>query len=246
MMRQNVKRRPKTRSSKRACEEKFCCPFVDSEAKYFCEDCKSAQCQTCESNIHSTKLKYDFHYRRHLPVVPETDLCQAKRVNLVCQERNYPDLWCEQCQIQLCYTCFDIYHSLDKRRNHVNVSVVHYLKKQEEEQQIATAEFSGIYQDTVTDMIKPQAPFYLGDEEDSVTVCSFPQESSSVRNIMDFTANNTRFQSDHSNSSIPDICQGAGFSSVREKPGHVDSASRDSPRSFLLVDDQEIVQVHRT
>ncbi|BFZ06936.1 hypothetical protein BsWGS_09976 [Bradybaena similaris] len=250
-MRQNFKRRLKTRSSKRTCEEKFCCPFIDTEAKYYCQDCKTAQCQACESSLHKTKVKYDFHCRKPIPAISEASLCQAKKVHLVCQERNYPDLWCEQCQVPLCFTCFDAYHASDKRRQHINFSIAHHLKKQEQEQQelelqeqaeIELYESSDFYHDAVAD-INPQTPFPLSAENDSVTFCSFPQDLSSVEDEVQFASVTTSFHDDHNNTFSPDPCQGATFSNVQEQVTHEDIGVQEPPNSFLLIDGQEVLKV---
>lgn len=255
-MRQNFKRRLKTRSSKRTCEEKFCCPFIDTEAKYYCQDCKTAQCQACESSLHKTKVKYDFHCRKPIPAISEASLCQAKKVHLVCQERNYPDLWCEQCQVPLCFTCFDAYHASDKRRQHINFSIAHHLKKQEQEQlqqqeqeqqeqaEIELYQSSDFYHDAVTD-INPQTPFSLSAESDSVTFCSFPQDLSSVEDEVQFASVTTSFHEDHNinNTVSPDPCQGATFSNVQEQVTLEDSSVKASPNSFLLIDGQEVLKV---
>lgn len=248
MMKPNVKRRPRTRSSKQTCEEKFCCPFIDCEAKYFCDDCKSAQCQACEKSIHKTKVKYDFHYRKPLPVVAEASLCQAKKLNLACKDKNYPDLWCEQCKIQLCFTCFDKYHSSEKRRQHINVSMAHHLKKQQEQQQQANVDVElyeslELYQDALSDMIKPQAPFSLADESDSVTFCSFPQESDSAENEIQFTSASIQFPSDQSNTNTPYLQNKAEFMNTPRTIANLDV--QELARSFLLIDDLNTLQVCR-
>ncbi|CAG5126834.1 unnamed protein product [Candidula unifasciata] len=246
-MRQNFKRRLRTRSSKQTCEEKFCCPFIDTEAKYYCQDCKTAQCQACESSLHKTKVKYDFHCRKPIAVVSESSLCQAKKVNLVCQERNYPDLWCEQCQVGLCFTCYDTYHASDKRRQHINVSIAHHLKKQQKEKQeqaeIQLFDSSEFYQDAVTD-INPQTPFSLATENNSVTFFSFPQELNSEDDLQ-FASVTTSFHEDHNNTTSPELSQGAAACS--DLPAQVDhesvAAAQEQPNSFLLIDHQGALKV---
>ncbi|CAL1541626.1 unnamed protein product [Lymnaea stagnalis] len=253
MMRPNTKRRPKTKSSVQPCEEKFCCTAIDSEAKFFCDDCKSAQCQECETEIHKSKLKFDFHFRRPLASPSVSNLCQAKQVNLICRERNFPDLWCEHCKLQLCYTCFDNYHSNDKRKHHINVSVAHHFKKLQELQQEKEKELKQekekelqnsleLYQDAITDMIKPLAPYSVSDSDESMTFCSFPQESIGSRGNMAFTSANSSIHSNQSSSSIPDLCQGVLLENALMRNSLNESGCDNWKESFILVNEEEKLQ----
>ncbi|KAK6998031.1 Zinc finger FYVE domain-containing protein 1 [Biomphalaria glabrata] len=249
MMRPNIKRR-KSRSSLRICEEKFLCSSIDPKAKYYCEDCKTAQCQECVVELHKSKLKYDFHKWRPLGEEDESRLCQAKKISLVCQDKNYPDVWCENCKIQLCYPCFDQYHSIDKRKNHINVSIAYHLRKEKElkeaENHSSTELYHSsteLYQDAVADMIQPVVPYATFGGDNSMTFYSFPQSIDSTRNNMAFTSSNTSIHSDHSNSSIPDLCLGVQGGVSLGKSDVDDSNYLLTIHSFLLVDDQEILQV---
>ncbi|BFZ11581.1 hypothetical protein BsWGS_14619 [Bradybaena similaris] len=60
---------------------------------------------------------------------------------------------------------------------------------------------------------------------------------------MEFTSGNADFHSDHSNSSIPDLCQGSRLPGVRDKETSKGTTAQEWPPCFLLVDDQEILQV---
>ena len=254
-----TKRRPRTKSSKQFCEEKLCCPLIDSEAKIFCEDCNSAQCLSCEKGIHSTKLKYDFHIRKQLPIIPESILCQGKVLNLVCQDKNFPDLWCEHCKVQLCYTCYDLYHKTDRRKQHINVSISHHQKKLLEEKQrekdtIELHDSSELYQDamSLTDTINPVVPFSsIGDG--SMTYCSFPQESEDNFIYPTGTSTYTNANTNMNDTTMPKpkprythqqvSNSNYDVSNDLQRASLEDSMFDDISKSFELIDEQEILKV---
>ncbi|XP_059162270.1 zinc finger FYVE domain-containing protein 1-like isoform X2 [Physella acuta] len=250
-MKPTIRRRPKSKSSIQTCQEKFCCTLINSKATYYCDDCKSAQCTECVNQIHKSKLKYDFHCRRPLPAAPESELCQAKNINLICQEKNFPDIWCENCKLQLCFSCYDLYHSCEKRKHHINVTIAYHQKKLQELQQKDSELQNSVelYQDAITDMIKPSAPYSLADEADSMTFCSFPQEFGDSKNNMAFTSSNSSFHSDKSSLSIPDICQlSTAYTPAATFANSAPSTNRDKDcdvfqKSFLLVDAKEEFQI---
>ena len=257
MMRPIVKRRPRSKSSIKVCQEKLCCPFINCEAKYYCDDCDSAQCQSCERAIHASKLKYDFHIRKTIPIVPDEDLCQCKRLNLVCPSRNFPDLWCENCQVQLCYICFDTYHNTERKRQHISVSIVHYEKKLKElenkrlqlQKEIHLHDSSEFYEDANSEMIKPVAPYSLADADESMTFCSFPQEMEALTDNMAFVSSSSSFQANLKTNTASNVLPNGdptsnkALSNALERANLEDSMCESHTKSFLLIDDQEVLQV---
>lgn len=260
------KRRPKTRSSIRLCEEKFCCLSLDSTARFFCKDCNSDQCIDCEKSIHSRKLEYDFHIRDRIDAIPELHLCQGKKINISCTKRNFPDLWCLNCSLQLCFTCFDQFHSTGKKRSHKSVSFAYYQRKLAEQKykklqeecdglsvSLEVHDSSDLYEDALSDcnMIKPQTPFSLAD--DSLTYNSFPQECDTQDINMAFTSSSENVFSDFtqtshshkghnkSGTSRPDICMDTEINGAVNRIALEESVCE--VKSFKLVDDQEILQV---
>ncbi|KAL8583835.1 hypothetical protein ACOMHN_040304 [Nucella lapillus] len=247
MMRPQPKRRVKCRTSRQYCQEKLCCPHPVTEAAYFCRDCNSAQCQDCDKDIHSRKVSFEFHDRRTLEPPPENQLCQANILNIVCKDRNFADVWCENCRVTFCFDCYSAFHQ--NRKQHVNISFVHYQKREREKaaaDALATAAATQL-------TIKPTSP--VGG--DNLTFCSFPQNSVSEEALQtdsDFNSANMTMASTHSISStssghsMPDLCHGAENLISREIDGvdsNDDSHSVDGPsaKSFLLVDDKEELQV---
>ncbi|KAK3773525.1 hypothetical protein RRG08_022238 [Elysia crispata] len=256
MMRPVLKRRPRTKSSIQFCQEKLCCPFINCEAKYHCDDCNSIQCQSCERAIHASKLKYDFHIRKKIPSVPDEVICQSKKLNLVCQSKNFPDLWCENCQIQLCYVCFDTYHNTERKRQHISVSISHHLKKLKESEEkksqfqseIQLHDSSELYEDANSEMIKPVAPYSLANTDQSMTFCSFPQEGEALTDNMAFVSSSSDIQGSYRKSPVSNASPNRdplpnGLSDALSHASLEDSFCGSHARSFLLIDDQEMLQV---
>ena len=255
-MRPVLKRRPRTKSSIQFCQEKLCCPFINCEAKYHCDDCNSIQCQSCERAIHASKLKYDFHIRKKIPSVPDEVICQSKKLNLVCQSKNFPDLWCENCQIQLCYVCFDTYHNTERKRQHISVSISHHLKKLKESEEkksqfqseIQLHDSSELYEDANSEMIKPVAPYSLANTDQSMTFCSFPQEGEALTDNMAFVSSSSDIQGSYRKSPVSNASPNRdplpnGLSDALSHASLEDSFCGSHARSFLLIDDQEMLQV---
>ncbi|KAK7103992.1 zinc finger FYVE domain-containing protein 1-like isoform X2 [Littorina saxatilis] len=260
MMRPQPKRRQKCRTSRQYCQEKLCCPDITTEAAYFCTDCKSAQCQNCERDIHSRKVSFEYHDRRTIEPPPSSLLCQAKYLNFECKDRNFADVWCENCQFSLCFDCYAIAHK-NRKQQHINISFAHYQKREREQK--AAEEASAATQLT----IKPTSPLGVGD--DTLTFCSFPQaQSFSPQETLtvdsDFGSARMSMTSAHSNCSsghsMPDLCPGAGMDlltsqlaeagmddiSIYGDPPCSGSGTQSvslGPQSFLLVDDREELQV---
>ncbi|KAH9513767.1 Zinc finger FYVE domain-containing protein 1 [Bulinus truncatus] len=119
----------------------------------------------------------------------------------------------------------------------------YHLKKEQELKEAEIHSSAELYQDAVTDMIKPVVPYATFGDEESMTFHSFPQAADSLGNNMAFTSSNTSIHSDHSNSSIPDLCQGVKGGITVGNEELEDSKYFSPIQCFLLVDDQEILQV---
>ncbi|XP_076442869.1 zinc finger FYVE domain-containing protein 1-like isoform X2 [Babylonia areolata] len=243
MMRQQPKRRVKCRTSRQYCQEKLCCPNPSTVAAYFCKECNSAQCQECDKDIHSRKVSFEFHDRRTIEPPPDSLLCQAGRVNIVCKNRNFADVWCENCHHTFCFDCYSDYHH-NRKQQHVNISFAHYQKRERERAAQDAAAATQL-------AIKPMSP--VGDG--TLTFCSFPQNSPSEETLptreSGFDTAIMTMASTHSigssGNSMPDLCPGPDMNLMgRELEGvDINDDSVDGPRakSFLLVNDKEELQV---
>lgn len=243
-MRQQTKRRQRCKSSRRFCEEKFCCPYEHTEAVYFCEDCKSAQCEDCERNIHSSKAQFDLHDRRVFDPPQESLLCHANIVGTECVKRNFADIWCENCCVAFCFDCYNDYHSAFKnRKSHINTSFTYHAKREKESEAFTVAS------------IKPTSPLSVSD--DSLTYLSFPQEDLPEEIEESGTMSFSSAHSDTSNHSMPDIlCPDTELKQLSGEFGrfHMEQslcneAKTSGPgqvpttKGFLLINNEEQIQV---
>ncbi|XP_067682837.1 zinc finger FYVE domain-containing protein 1-like isoform X2 [Haliotis asinina] len=226
-MRPTAKRSNRTKSSIRLCEEKLSCVVVNAEAVFTCSECKTAQCDKCEKSVHSG-IKFEFHNRRRLERPSQDQLCQGTASGTACVNRNYADVWCEDCKHRLCLDCFDKSHAQGRRKTHTKISVNEYQRRQ----QLA-----------LQDTVKPLSP--VSDNDDSLTYVSCPQEINLEEN-MSFAS----FHSDHSHpssgGSIPDICQDTNEVNLmaREMDAFLlDDGRYTECQSFELANDQEELQV---
>ncbi|KAK7505474.1 hypothetical protein BaRGS_00003219 [Batillaria attramentaria] len=255
MLRPQPKRRQKCRTSKHFCEEKLSCPDPISEAAYYCRDCNSHQCQNCERDIHSRKLSFEFHDRRIIEPPSPTCLCQSHNLGLDCKNRNFADVWCENCRVVFCFDCFNEYHK--NRKQHVSISFAHY-EKRERERVFAEEAFATTHEGLSIKQTSPLSP-----NDDTLTFCSFPQGAQQLQTqVHDFESarmsfsRNSSVHSNGSNHSMPDLCPDADLRQLTTElaeAGMDDSlydettgTSTTNPlltRSFLLVNDKEELQV---
>ena len=221
------KRRFRTRTSRRFCQEKFCCPTEKAIAEFYCVECKSDQCESCEANIHKSKVHFTYHERKPIEPPPYEDLCQVASLltNLDCVDGNFSDLRCEDCERCFCFQCFELFHNKENKRNHKKVSVKEYKQKQ------LTA-----FQESV----KPPSPVSLN--SDSLTFVSC-QQTESTDSMMSYSS----FHSDNSQNSIPDLCIPAEKNDLSSLTKELEESFIDDRysdcTSFLLVDEQENLQV---
>jgi hypothetical protein len=203
-------------------------------------------------------VSLEFHDRRTIEPPPANLLCEAPYLNFECKDRNFADVWCENCCVGFCFDCFTDYHK-NRRKNHVSISFVYYQKREREARAAEEA-----FQLT----IKPTSPLGVGD--DSLTFCSFPQETTPLETLTsdsEFDSAKASMAGAHLHSSVssgqssmPDLCPGAELdmlASQLEEAGLDEDAQPDSvsykdansrqstssARSFLLVDDKEELQV---
>ncbi|KAK3597426.1 hypothetical protein CHS0354_040164 [Potamilus streckersoni] len=224
----------KSRSSKKVCEEKFCCLTEGAEGDLVCEQCKTNQCQACEAAIHKSKPHFEFHDRRPLKPPPYEELCQIASVDdSECPGKNFADLRCYTCQRNFCFKCFDCYHKkYIKKQQHKKTSIKEYNKEKLERELLERAE-----------AIKPISPLASGD--DSLTFISCPQNFDS-----DDGMSYASFHSDKSqlSGSIPDLCFPV------EKELEMQSVTKaleesmidehyENCHSFMLADEQENLMV---
>lgn len=225
------KRKYRTRSSKRRCQEKFCCLTEGAVADFHCNQCKTDQCADCETSLHKSKLEFSFHDRLPIEPPPYEELCQIASLlnNLDCEDRNFADLHCDICERNFCFQCFDVYHSVESRKTHRKLSFKEFKHRQ---------------QVPAYDTIKPLSPVSLDDN--TLTFVSFPQNfdvNCGTESMMSFNS----CHSDQSQTSIPDILSsepiGDMLALTKElEESFIDERYQDCD-SFLLVDEQECLQV---
>lgn len=235
-MTSNVKRSFKTRTSRQFCQEKLCCRFEETEAELVCEECGTYQCKDCETAIH-TQGKYEFHDRRPIQPPPAEDLCQYSRVQskTKCAELNFADLRCEVCQLNYCFSCFDLYHK-GPRKTHRKLTFKEYKNRT---------------QKALDSPILPISP--IGNDDDSLTFVTLPQitdEYSAQNLLVENSESMNSFssaKSDHSQrSSIPDLLNSMENHSIDVEAELAESQIDDefsSCQSFMLINDQEILKV---
>ena len=217
------KRRFRTRTSKRFCQEKFCCPTEKAIAEFYCVECKSDQCESCEANIHKSKVQFTFHERKPVEPPPYEDLCQVASLltNLDCVDGNFSDLRCEDCERCFCFQCFELFHNKENRRSHKKISVKEYKQKQLTTFQESPVSFSG----------------------ESLAFVSCDQTVESAESMLSYSS----FHSDNSQSSIPDLCIPAEKNDLASLTKELEESFIDDRyadcSSFLLVDEQENLQV---
>lgn len=225
------KRKYKTRSSKRHCQEKFCCLKEGAIADFHCRQCKTDQCPSCEISLHKSKLEFSFHDRQPIEPPPYEELCQIASLlnNLDCEDRNFADLHCDVCERNFCFQCFDTYHSRESRKGHRKITVKEFKQRQLVPEQ---------------DTIKPLSP--VSQDDNSLTFISFPQTldtTCSSESMLSFNS----CHSDHSQTSIPDIISSEPKSDMHALSRELEMSQIDERyqdcESFLLVDEQESLQV---
>ncbi len=107
-----IKRYPRTRTSKKFCEERFACDGDKVEAVYQCEECGTVQCSQCEIRLHQ-RAKFAIHDRRRITPPPKEQICQAH-----CVEQNFADVTCQNCEENYCQPCYDRLHAFGKKQKH--------------------------------------------------------------------------------------------------------------------------------
>lgn len=163
-----IKRYPRTRTSKKFCEEKFACNVESVEAEYQCTQCGTVQCSVCENKLHQ-QAKFVTHDRRHLtPPQPEY-LCQAA----ICVDINFSEVTCDNCKLNFCQPCFDKAHAFGRKRSH--------KKSAFKPDPVNNSTNAGGLVDALSDLdsleldaIKPTSPLQ-GLNDDSLTYFSAPQ-----------------------------------------------------------------------
>ncbi|KAL5009073.1 hypothetical protein ScPMuIL_014654 [Solemya velum] len=224
----------RSKSSIKYCGEKLCCSAENSEAQLVCDQCKTSQCLNCESEIHKANGKFEFHDRHILEPPPFEELCQSACLltSVACADKNFADLHCQNCQLNYCYDCFDLIHKQGVKKTHRKISFREYRHRE--------------FQHTsISPVIKPISP--LSPTDNSLTFISCPQDQESQDpDSMSFAS----FTSDHSSpGSIPDICMSTEKDStdmIKELQESLLEDENDQyckSRSFMLTDDQEILQI---
>lgn len=226
------------RSSKRFCEEKLCCKSVTAEAFFQCDECGTFQCFDCATTLHTIEGKFSGHiYEEVKPYLAE-ELCQIYKINqkLKCERINFSDVHCEKCDVNFCFSCFDLYHK-GPNKSHKKLTIKEFKQKQET-----------LYSHFVNQPIQPVSP--LNGDNDSLTFVSCPQLDQLLEdtdsNMESFDSANSQ-QLPRQTSSIPDLCLDSLDKDMTANLEHELAASMidDGPdiQSFMLLDDQENLQV---
>ncbi|KAL4238677.1 Zinc finger FYVE domain-containing protein 1 [Mactra antiquata] len=219
------KRKYRTKSSKKYCQEKFCCLTDKAIAEFTCIQCKTDQCSSCESALHKSKLEFSFHDRTKIECQPFEELCQIASLlnDLDCPDVNFADLRCEICERNFCLQCFDIYHKKESRKTHRKITFKEYKHRQES-------------------AIKLLSPLLT--DSDSLPFASCVQTTESFDSMLSFNSLN----SDNSVSSTPDLLPTEPRSDLISLSRELEDCQIDERfqdcTSFLLVNEQETLQVN--
>ena len=257
-----IKRNPRTRSSKQFCQEKFSCDGERIVAKYVCEECGTLQCEDCEVKLHEL-TKFVFHDRKPLLEPPAEKLCQ-----LSCEEKNFADVRCTNCELNFCHACYDKMHNHGRRRQHEKVTMKEASKRQTQNDSKTAAMSIPTEQAEKAEVklkeppsangiepIKPNSPL---SDDDSLTYVTMPQTQNHFEDDSSIAILDTTSSCD-SHSNMPDVIDleirdiytnsDATFGSNRTKPqstAEIDEEIYSSCKSFLLADQHEYIQVYHS
>ena len=93
-----------------ACTERYACQNeMSSKATFYCVQCNSLQCVSCEKEIHNNPNS-DQHERLNLEEI-EDELCSMDR-------RHQAVFYCSTCALSFCYSCYENQHQHSDGRQH--------------------------------------------------------------------------------------------------------------------------------
>lgn len=122
------------RSTITKCDSKYSENCIEDKAVYYCSECKSNQCESCEKEIHDELDNSDGHLRQKLLTIQKDLLCQNN-----CKSRNYADFYCYDCKLRFCCKCYDDFHkpfNNNKKHQSASFPIQQQLKNQQQEEQV--------------------------------------------------------------------------------------------------------------
>ncbi|XP_074660644.1 zinc finger FYVE domain-containing protein 1-like isoform X2 [Tubulanus polymorphus] len=257
------KRIQKTQTSKRFCQEKYACTGLKTEASFTCEECKTVQCSACDARLHSF-AKFLHHERRRLEPPPESLLCQMS-----CEDRNYADVHCVECEVNYCFSCDSKIHVQGRRKSHKRQSYKEFLaarakEKRNEELEQAMKEFSPELDERVSKLspldldLSLTNPFETAADFNETVIQNQPQPSTSRSNktescvsnadhdCMDYSSD-LKFVTLYDQDRMSTHSTSSGQTSLPDITNCTNSSLSEDAyaacHSFMLVDDQEELQV---
>ena len=93
-------------------------------------ECKTLQCEVCDELLHEN-ARFEFHERNAIPDEPADLICGHR----LCEDQNYADLFCADCNFRICFTCDPLIHSSGRKQNHIRIPYSQYLLQQQQQQQ---------------------------------------------------------------------------------------------------------------
>ena len=82
-------------------------------AHFECKECSTFQCDICEELLHENS-RFIFHERNALNEISDDLICEGD-----CEERNFIDVECKDCNRKLCFACDQTSHAQGARKKHV-------------------------------------------------------------------------------------------------------------------------------
>jgi len=105
------------------CGEKYACSTENARAVFWCDQCATHQCQSCELQLHQLAC-YQYHDREKLPEPLPDKLCEQATV-VKCTPRNFADVICIECgHRQYCIDCDAVLHRRRTASGHTRMSVL--------------------------------------------------------------------------------------------------------------------------
>jgi hypothetical protein len=75
--------------------------------------------------------RFEFHERNEIPDQPAELICGYR----LCEDQNYADLFCTECNIRICFACDPLIHATGRKQNHCRIPHSQYLQQQQQQTQ---------------------------------------------------------------------------------------------------------------
>lgn len=93
-------------------------------------ECKTLQCEVCDELLHEN-ARFEFHERNPIPDQAPDLICGYR----LCEDQNYADLFCTECNIRICFTCDPLIHSSGRKQNHTRIPYSQYLQQLQQQEE---------------------------------------------------------------------------------------------------------------